>query len=214
MTDNNLRAWIDDRLAGVEPAASEGNDEVSLRGWIDDALAGRDEAPAEGDEEVDDEEAAAFYGALSDTDRERALVDADYRQQLYDEWAGGDDDDDEEESDAEAEDEEEGHEEPGPIDIPTSGADRVQMAYEREKQLLANGWESVDDFLVLAASDARWWMEAADAMGWPREARPGSRDLPQHLAMAVIAAGVPGAKLRPSYSLNDAPIGGSKRRLW
>lgn len=187
MTDNDLRSWIDDRLAGVEPASSEGNDEVS------------------------DKEAEAFYGALSAADRERALVDADYRQQLYDEWAGGDDDDDEDEDEEpDAEDDEEA----GPIDVPTSGADFVQMAYEREKQLLANGWESVDDFLVLAASDARWWMEAADAMGWPREARPGSRDLPQHLAMAVIAAGVPGAKLRPSYSLNDAPIGGSKRRLW
>lgn len=166
MTDNNLRDWINDRLAGVEPAASEGNDEVS------------------------DKEAEAFYGALSAADRERALVDA------------------EEESD-EAEDDEES----GPIDVPTSGAELVQMAYEREQELLASGWESVDDFLVLAASDARWWMEAADAMGWPPEARPGSRDLPPHLSMAVIAAGVPGAKLRPNHSLH-APIGGSKKRLW
>lgn len=185
MTDNDLRGWIDDRLAGVEPATgAEGNDEVS------------------------DKEAEAFYGALSAADRERALVDEDYRQRLYDEWAGGDDDEDEE-SDAE----DEGDEEPGPIGVPTSGADVVQMAYEREDELLANGWESVDDFLVLAASDARWWIEAADAMGWPPEARPGSRDLPPHLSMAVIAAGVPGAKLRPERSLH-VPVGGSKKHLW
>lgn len=95
---------------------------------------------------------------------------------------------------------------------PQTGAEVVSWALENDAELRAEGWDSAQDFLVTAASDARWWLETATLMGWPPEARPQQRDLPAEMVMGAIAAGIPGARLMRDPLHRMRP--GSKRRLW
>lgn len=120
-------------------------------------------------------------------------------------------DDEDEEVTVDEDDEEEAEDEDDDW-IPQTGGEVVTWAFENEADLRAGGWESAEEFLVLAASDARWWIETATFMGWPPETRPQQRDLPAEMAMGVIAASVPGARLVEDPLHRMRP--GSKRRLW
>lgn len=80
--------------------------------------------------------------------------------------------------------------------LPSTGADVVAWALENDAELVENGWAGgASEFLVLAASDARLWLATAETMGWPPESRPQDRDLPRGLAMASVAAQIPGARV-------------------
>jgi hypothetical protein len=169
---------------------------------VDDAATDdtADEAADDAEEGAESEEADTeldrlsedFWSSLGDEDVAAAERSETVRDALWTAWLAdqgiefADEDDDDGDTD----------EDDGAVDeVPTSGAQLVALAYDREDVLIDLGWESVEQFLTLAASDGRWWAEAASDMGWPLEARPGERDLSPNLAAAVIAAGVPGAKL-------------------
>lgn len=101
----------------------------------------------------------------------------------------------------------------GDPDHVRTGADVVAMAFAREDELRANGWDGAAEFLLHAASDAHWWMEAARDMGVPAEARPQQQDLEAvGLGIHAIAAGIPGARIVSDPLFSRRPR--SARRLW
>lgn len=166
------------RLRTAEQIAE---DEAASYADVDDEL-----EPTEDDDE--DPRAAAFLDSLSTADRAAAERSPTVRDGLWAAWvadqaaAGAGDDDEDADPDN---------------DVPQTPAEFVAYAYGRESEILKAGWESVDAFLIHCASDVRWWLAEAVEQGWPVEARPGERDLPPSLAMRVVAAGVPGAKIVP-----------------
>lgn len=149
-----------------------------------------DDADDDDEEEVGDEEARDFYDSLSPEDRERATADLDFRQEAWDRWEAerAEQDDDDQDDDA-------GSPEDGEDFVPSNAREVVEWAAANEDGLLGVGWDSVDEFLITAASDARWWLETASNMGWSPDVRPGERDLPARLGMSVIAASIPGARV-------------------
>ena len=72
------------------------------------------------------------------------------------------------------------------------GREELLASHACEEALVANGWESADQLVYVAATDPKEWRRMADEAGWPDSARPGMADLSPELQMHALAAAVGG----------------------
>jgi hypothetical protein len=161
--------------------------EQNLTDWIDGKLEGVSDA------EADDPEAVEFYSSMTPEQRERAEGDEEYRDQLWAEWNADADEDSEDSADA-GDDDEVDEDVAAEVDfadddfVPRNAQDLIRWANARDASLEADGWEGgAQGFVAYVASDAKYWLDLARDYGWPADARPLARDLPDDMQLRVAA---------------------------